>query len=340
MFRSDIPCVKKKWIRKRRSRNEMKILRIIFFILETVLIIIVAFLYYLAFPLYLHSSQFFIPKGSITKIIAYMQKKSIPVTHFDTYILRLIGKPQYGWVELGQKNITKLDFLYKITKAKAPLFQITLIPGETTYNFLYSLHKHYHYPLKVLQNEYKKHAPYPEGIFFPNTYYLPKGMEAEELIEYLVRRSLAIHRYIAMKYYGNFNEKLWFTKIITIASIIQKEAATIKEMPLIASVIYNRLKHNMPLQMDGTLNYGKYSHIKVTPKRIKEDTTKFNTYKFKGLPPYPVCMVSIAAIKAAIAPAHTKYYYFVKGKNGLHQFSKTYKSHLRKIKRVQKRNKK
>ena len=192
----------------------------------------------------------------------------------------------------------------------------------------------------MLRNEYEKVAPYPEGVFFPNTYALPKGIGAKDLIDYLVKVGLQQHKKIATKLFGSFNQKLWFERIVTIASIIQKEAANDKEMPIIASVIYNRLKRKMPLQMDGALNYGKFSHTKITAKRIREDISRFNTYKYRGLPPYPVCIVSKNAIKAAISPAKTEFLYFVKGENGRHIFSKTYKNHLRNIQYVQKRNKK
>jgi UPF0755 protein len=89
----------------------------------------------------------------------------------------------------------------------------------------------------------------------------------------------------------------------------------------------------MKLQMDGTLNYGKYSHIKVTPQRIKEDTSEYNTYKYKGLPPFPVSSVSQEAIFAAIFPKSSDYLYFVKASKGKHVFSKTYKEHVRNIKK-------
>jgi UPF0755 protein len=109
-------------------------------------------------------------------------------------------------------------------------------------------------------------------------------------------------------------------------------------MPIVASVIYNRLKKGMKLQMDGALNYGRYSHTKITAKRLRSDTSRYNTYKYKGLPPYPVCNVSFDAIKAAIFPAKTSYLYFVKLRNGKHSFSRRYSSHIRKVKSVTKRN--
>jgi UPF0755 protein len=88
--------------------------------------------------------------------------------------------------------------------------------------------------------------------------------------------------------------------------------------------------------MDGTLNYGKYSHIKVTPKRIDDDNTTYNTYKHKGLPKYPVCSVSLSAINAALHPAKTSYLYFMRNKKGYHDFSTNYKAHRKNIKKVKK----
>ena len=105
-------------------------------------------------------------------------------------------------------------------------------------------------------------------------------------------------------------------------------------MPIVSSVIYNRLKKGMRLQMDGTLNYGKYSHIKVTPERIKNDTSRFNTYKYKGLPHSPIGAVSFDAIIAAIKPAKTNYLYFMKNAQGVHDFTDSYKTHRKNIRKA------
>ncbi len=103
-----------------------------------------------------------------------------------------------------------------------------------------------------------------------------------------------------------------------------------------SSVVHNRLKKGMKLQMDGTLNYGQYSHVKVTPDRIKEDRTTYNTYLYGGIPPAPVCNVSVDAIRAAIFPAETNNLYFMKSKKGTHDFSSNYSTHLTNIKRATK----
>merc|ERR1711879_1059 len=84
----------------------------------------------------------------------------------------------------------------------------------------------------------------------------------------------------------------------------------------------------MKLQMDGTLNYGIYSHDKVTSKMIKTNTSDYNTYKKRGLPSNPVCAVGFDAIKAALFPSKTNYLYFTKNyESGDHIFTDSYKKH-------------
>jgi UPF0755 protein len=172
-------------------------------------------------------------------------------------------------------------------------------------------------------------------MYVPNTYKIPKGITEKKLINNLLTKSHSQMKALSIKIFGVYNEKEWF-HFVTVASVIQKESANIEEMPLVSSVIYNRVRKNMKLQMDGTLNYGKYSHVRVTTKRIREDNSTYNTYKHTGLPAIPVCNVSFDAIKAAIFPAQTDYLYFMKSKNGTHDFACNYSTHLSNIKRATK----
>ena len=183
----------------------------------------------------------------------------------------------------------------------------------------------------VLFEKYKKLSPYPEAGISADTYFITDSMNEERLIRFLIKQSEAKYEKLAKKYKGTYDTKEW-QRILTIASIIQKEAANSKEMPIIASVIYNRLAKNMKLQMDGTLNYGKYSHTKVTAERIRNDTSSFNTYKNYGLPDSPIGAVSQEAIDAAINPAKTDYLYFVKNSSGTHTFTSDFNAHRKAIK--------
>ena len=234
---------------------------------------------------------------------------------------------------------TKADFLYKLSHAKAALQNVMLIPGETTYVFLRIMAKELHLDAKKLEQEYKQQAKYPEGMFVPDTYKIPIGITEEEIISLLLKVSHDRMKSYAIRIFGKYNEVKWF-QYVAIASIIQKESANTKEMPIVSSVIYNRVKKGMKLQMDGTLNYGKYSHVKVTPQRIKRDRSIYNTYIHKGVPRVPVCNVSFDAIRAAIFPKKTDYLYFMKNEKGVHDFSRYYSTHLRNIRRATKRNKK
>jgi UPF0755 protein len=277
----------------------------------------------------------YIPKGSINQIITQMQSKNYEVFKLDSLLLRLIGSPQSGWINIGETKSTKGDFLYKLTKAKAALQDITLIPGETTYIFLDQLSDSLQLDRAKLQREYDIQASLNEGMFVPDTYKLPVGITEKEIIRLLLQFSESKMKEFSIKVFGTYNETKWF-HYVAIASVIQKESANIEEMPLVSSVVYNRIKKGMKLQMDGTLNYGKYSHIKITPKRIREDTSIYNTYIHSGVPKLPVCNVSFDAIKAAIFPAKTDYLYFMKSKNGKHDFTRHYSTHLRNIKRATK----
>ncbi|MEA3369799.1 MAG: endolytic transglycosylase MltG [Campylobacterota bacterium] len=277
----------------------------------------------------------YIPKGSINQIITQMQSKNYEVSKLDSLLLRLIGSPQSGWINIGEIRSTKADFLYRLTTAKAALQDITLIPGETTYIFLNQLSNNLNLDRKKLQKEYDAQSSIKEGMFVPNTYKLPIGITEKEIIRLLLKLSKSKMKQFSIKVFGNYNETKWF-HYVAIASVIQKESANIEEMPIVSSVIYNRIKKGMKLQMDGTLNYGKYSHIKITPKRIRQDTSIYNTYIHSGIPKLPVCNVSFDAIKAAIFPAKTDYLYFMKSKTGKHDFTRHYSTHLRNIKRATK----
>ena len=307
---------------------------ILSWIFEMALIIALSVIYYLNLPVPT-SKVLYIPSGSINKIIAYLAYRNIDVSPLDGYLLRLVGMPQKGWIHVGENHLTHADFLHRLATAKAAMRDVTLIPGETTYIFLGQLSEAMHLDRAQLFCHYNRLTPIKEGAFVPNTYKLPLGITEEEAIRLLLNQSAKQMKALSMKIFGIYNEKKWF-QYVTLASVIQKEAADEDDMAFVSSVIYNRLKEGMKLQMDGTLNYGKYSHVRITPKRIRTDKTRYNTYKYRGLPEFPVCSVSTTAIKAAIFPAKTDYLYFMKMKDGRHKYTRYYSTHLKNIQDVTK----
>ena len=302
--------------------------------LEIALIIVLSFMYYLNMGL-TTTKVLYVPQGSITKIITHLQDNNVDVSPLDAFLMRFIGMPQQGWINIGTTELTHADFLKRLSTAKAAMKNVTLIPGETTYVFLEQMAKQLDLDHSTLLAEFKKQSPYKEGAFVPDTYKLPRGITEEAVIALLLKRSEKRMKEWSQKIFGTYNKAKWY-KYLTLASVIQKEAASVEEMPTVGSVIQNRLNKGMKLQMDGALNYGKYSHIKITPSRIRNDRTAYNTYKYKGIPDDPVCNVSLPAIRAAIFPAKTDYLYFMKNKQGKHDFTRYYSTHIRNVKRATK----
>jgi UPF0755 protein len=281
------------------------------------------------------SKVLYVPQGSIAKIITYLQHKKLDVSPMDSFLLRFIGMPQQGWINMGSEKLTHADFLIKLTRAKAAMQDVTLIPGETTAVFMDEMAKTMGLDTNVLMQNFHSLSPFEEGALVPETYKLPLGITEHDAVKLLLNRSQRQMMAWSEKIFGTYNEHKWL-HYVTIASVIQKEAATVEEMPLVSSVIHNRIAKGMKLQMDGTLNYGKYSHEKITPKRIRLDKSRYNTYLYKGLPSAPVCNVSFDAIKAAIFPAKSDYLYFVKNKRGTHDFTRYYSTHINNIRRATK----
>ncbi len=297
-----------------------------------IFILAISFAFYTTLPVKT-SKTLLVPQGSITHIITQLNKQGHALSFIDKTILVFMGQPQSGWVHIGETKLNRIDFLYKLTTAKAEMEKVTLIPGETKTLFLEALSKQLHLDESKLNSYYNEFSTYPEAGIYADTYFVPYGITEKQLMHFLLTQSEKKYKEISNKIYGNYREKKWLQVLIT-ASIIQKEAAKSEEMPLVSSVISNRLKRGMRLQMDGTLNYGKYSHMKVTPERIKNDKTRFNTYKHKGLPTSPIGAVSLSAILAAIKPAKTDFLYFMKNSEGVHDFSKSYKAHRRNIQKA------
>jgi len=315
----------------------MKFLKLLYSLIALLfklsILLLVSLIFYFSLPIQT-TETVVLPKGSVTKVVEHLKAQGYTLTKLDTYLLAyIIDTPKSGTLHIGKKKMSRIAFLRKLSSSKEAIDIITLIPGETRPVFLEALAKQQKLDPKKLEVAYSKFSFYKEAGILPETYHVPKNITEENLIKILVTQSEKKYEELSKKYLKKYDKKEW-NKILTIASVIQKEAANTKEMPIVASVVYNRLKKNMALQMDGTLNYGKYSHVKVTPKRIREDKSGFNTYLNIGLPPYAVSSVSIEAIEATLNPKKTNYLYFMKNKSGVHDFTSSYQEHLRNINRA------
>jgi len=176
---------------------------------------------------------------------------------------------------------------------------------------------------------YNIDAPSIEGYLFPDTYKLPKGIEPENALGTMINNMR-----------GKFSDQLkerataiGFTEneVLTLASIIEKEALINSEGPLISAVYHNRLRKRIPLQADPTAIYGvKTSKERITRKDLRRKTP-YNTYVITGLPPGPIASPGIRSIKAALYPVKAPYIYFVSNNDGTHQFSITEDEHFKAV---------
>jgi UPF0755 protein len=165
-----------------------------------------------------------------------------------------------------------------------------------------------------------------EGFLFPDTYEVKKDITEEELIVMMLNRFDQIFK---EEYYERAKElDMNVKEIITLASIIEREAKLDRERPIISSVFHNRLKKNKLLQSCATVQYALGERKEDLTLKDLEIDSPYNTYKHLGLPPSPIASPGKASIEAALFPEDTDYLYFVAKGDGSHIFSKTYSEHL------------
>jgi UPF0755 protein len=168
-----------------------------------------------------------------------------------------------------------------------------------------------------------------EGYLFPDTYYLPKGIIVEDIVKRMVQRYKAVFT----PDYQKRADELGMTEhqVVTLASIVEKEAKVVSERKLIAAVYHNRLKKRMKLQADPTAVYGMKAWVtKVTKEDLKR-RTPYNTYLHRGLPPGPIANPGQGAILATLYPESVDYLFFVAQGDGSHYFSNDYDEHEKAI---------
>lgn len=164
-----------------------------------------------------------------------------------------------------------------------------------------------------------------EGYLFPDTYAFPDGTRAREAVSEMVKR---FEREWKPEWDARLTElAMNRNDIITLASIIEREAKLPEERPVISAVYHNRLKKQMLLQADPTVQYSLPAHTARVLYKDLEVTSPYNTYVHPGLPPGPIASPGAPSIIAALYPANVNYLYFVAFPDGHHEFRMTLADH-------------
>lgn len=164
-----------------------------------------------------------------------------------------------------------------------------------------------------------------EGYLFPDTYEIFTDESAHDVIARLLENFDSKTKLLRMDAEADGKN---FADVVKMASIVEREASDSDEYPVVAGVFYNRLNDEMNLESCATVQYILKERKDVLDIEDTQIDNPFNTYMYAGLTPNPICNPGIEAIRAAVYPEETDYYYFVASGNGTHYFAETYDQHL------------
>ena len=169
-----------------------------------------------------------------------------------------------------------------------------------------------------------------EGYLFPNTYQFTRTQSLEEMAATMIHQFRQVAQQIGL----NSGSNLDVARVVTMASIVEKETAAPEERPRVASVYYNRLTHKMALDADPSVIYAEQLTGTYQGSLHHADlamNSPYNTYRFPGLPPGPIANPGKGALEAAMHPDSTEFLYFVSDGNGHHRFARSLEEHNRNV---------
>jgi UPF0755 protein len=268
----------------------------------------------------------------------------------------LIGSPRmfrlYGRVTGGDRNIKPGTYLLKhgtpwkdivsaLNGGHGLVNTITIPEGYTLSQITPLLARTLRVPMDSVQAAVRDTAllarldipsPTLEGYVFPDTYAFPVGTTARQAVREMV---YSFERRWKPEWDSSLVDlKINRNDLVTMASIVEREARLPEERPVIAAVYYNRLRKGMLLQADPTIQYALGHHVGRVLYKDLEIASPYNTYIHKGLPPGPVASPGVASLAAAANPANVPYLYFVASKDGHHEFRMTLEEHTSAIREV------
>lgn len=264
---------------------------------------------------------------------------------FDMLSLWHFRRPLQAGEYLFDQPLNSKEVFWKISNGKIFFHIVTVPEGWTMYDIAAELARQG----ICTQDEFLAAARDPslihdlapdarnlEGFLFPSTYQFTRHTTCEQIARKMTQDFRGVWETLVPSGAQNFPGGLSPEKIVTLASLVERETPKPEERPLVASVFYNRLHRGFRLQCDPTVQYALELNGRPTRNLQSQDLridSPYNTYAHRGLPPGPIANPGEASLRAALSPAPTDYMYFVANEKGGHFFSKTLAEHNRNVAR-------
>jgi UPF0755 protein len=291
-----------------------------------------------------------VPHGASQRHVAYLLKTNGVVRSamgFELYARRHPKRTLQAGEYFFDHAMTGREVFWKLANGQVYQQPFTVREGETMFDIAHELEAGKFMPAgdfvfaasdPALIRDFAPDAKTLEGFLFPATYELPRHPAASELTAEMVHKFKEQWKRIAPPPAGsqtaNEANHRDVDRIVTLASLVERETPKPEERPLVAGAFENRLRKGMRLQCDPTVIYGmerlgKYNGA-LTGKDLSFDSP-YNTYEHGGLPPGPIGNPGEASLRAALQPAETNYLYFVANTQGGHFFSATLAEHNKNV---------
>jgi len=246
------------------------------------------------------------------------------------------GRIVAGEYELS-KDMSPLEISRKMARGERRVYTLRIIEGNNLFSVSDTVHRVGIMDVRAFLDlakdpQFLRRLNVPsdslEGYLFPDTYYFSNETGVDEFLETIVRRTFRFFDKDDLKIQMERIHMNMF-EVLSLASIIEKEAKLQEEKRLISAVFHNRLRVGMTLDADPTVIYGQSSFDRNLTKSDLMTSTPYNTYRRKGLPKGPICNPSKSSIMAALFPEESDVLYFVSRNDGSHVFSRTISEHNR-----------
>jgi UPF0755 protein len=290
-----------------------------------------------------------VPHGASQRFVAHLLERDGVVRSalgFEFYARRHPKRTLQAGEYFFEHAATGRDVFWKLANGQVYEVAFTVREGETMFDIARELEAGRFMPVgdflyaagdPALIRDFAPEAQTLEGFLFPATYELPRHPAASELTAEMVRKFKEEWRRIAPNPAGgqkNEADDRLVSRVVTLASLVERETPKRDERPLVAGVFENRMRKDMRLQCDPTVIYamerlGQYRGV-LTGKDLSFDSL-YNTYEHAGLPPGPIGNPGEASLRAAMEPSRTNFLYFVANTQGGHFFSATLAEHNKNV---------